>query len=255
RAVRYCAILPPSYDENKTQRYPVLYFLHGLGENEQMLVSSGGWNLIEDLWEQKQLGEFLIVTPDADTSFYINSRDTHQRYEDFFIREFLPFIERTYRMCPGRHYRGVGGISMGGYGALHLAFRHPELFVSASASSAALVGKLPDVKFSNPRQSRLLGVLGVFGTPPDPAFWQRNDPLALARTAHLEGLRIYFDCGADDDYGFEKGAQTLHDTLASRGVPHEFHLYPGGHDWRYFAAHLPASLEFHSHAFGLGPPQ
>ncbi|MGH7746506.1 MAG: alpha/beta hydrolase-fold protein, partial [Candidatus Dormibacteria bacterium] len=73
--------------------------------------------------------------------------------------------------------------------------------------------------------------------------------------AHLARLRIYFDCGADDDYGFEKGAQTLHDTLASRGVPHEFHLYPGGHDWRYFAAHLPASLEFHSRAFGLGPPQ
>ncbi|MHB8755459.1 MAG: alpha/beta hydrolase [Candidatus Acidiferrales bacterium] len=96
-AVRYCAILPPSYDASKTRRYPVLYFLHGLGENEQMLVSSGGWNLIEDLWEQHKLGEFLIVTPDADTSFYINSRDGRERYEDCFIREFLPFIERTYR--------------------------------------------------------------------------------------------------------------------------------------------------------------
>lgn len=255
RAVRYCAILPPSYDENKTRRYPVLYFLHGLGENEQMLVSSGGWNLIEDLWEQKQLGEFLIVTPDAGTSFYINSYDGRERYEDFFIREFLPFIERTYRTRLGRHYRGIGGISMGGYGALHLAFRHPELFRSVSASSAALLGKLPDVKFANPRESRLLRVLGVFGTPPNAAFWQRNDPTTLARTAHLTGLKIYFDCGAEDDYGFEKGAQTLHDTLASRGIPHEFHLYPGGHDWRYFAAHLPAALEFHSRAFGLGPPE
>ncbi|HEV2618079.1 MAG TPA: alpha/beta hydrolase family protein [Candidatus Acidoferrales bacterium] len=253
RAVRYCAILPPSYDENKTQRYPVLYFLHGLGENEQMLVSSGGWNLIEDLWEQKQLGEFLTVTPDADTSFYINSRDGRQRYEDFFLREFLPFIEHAYRTRAGRHYRGIGGISMGGYGALHLAFRHPELFGSTSASSAALIGALPNVRFANPRQSRLLAVLGVFGTPPDPAFWLRNDPLTLARTAHLAGLKIYFDCGAQDDYGFEKGAKTLHDILASRGIPHEFHLYPGGHDWRYFAAQLPAALEFHSHAFGLGP--
>ncbi|MHB8526795.1 MAG: alpha/beta hydrolase [Candidatus Acidiferrales bacterium] len=252
-AVRYCAILPPSYDGSKTRRYPVLYFLHGLGENEQMLVSSGGWNLIEDLWEQHKLGEFLIVTPDADTSFYINSRDGHDRYEDFFIREFLPFIERTYRTRPGRHYRGIGGISMGGYGALHLAFRHPDLFVSVSASSAALLGKLPDVKFSNPRQSRLLRVLAVFGTPPDAAFWQRNDPITLARTAHLAKLKIYFDCGEQDDYGFEKGAQELHDVLASRGIPHEFHLYPGGHDWRYFAAHLPAALEFHSRAFGLRP--
>ncbi|MHB8487165.1 MAG: alpha/beta hydrolase [Candidatus Acidiferrales bacterium] len=253
RAVRYCAILPPSYDENKTQRYPVVYFLHGLGENEQMLVSSGGWNLIEDLWEQHQLGEFLIVTPDAGTSFYINSRDGRERYEDFFIREFLPFVERTYRTRPGRRYRGIGGISMGGYGALHLAFRHPELFTSVSANSAALLGKLPDVKFANPRESRLLHILAVFGTPPNAAFWQRNDPITLARTAHLRGLKIYFDCGTEDDYGFEKGAQTLHDTLASRGIAHEFHLYPGGHDWRYFAAHLPAALEFHSRAFGLSP--
>jgi S-formylglutathione hydrolase FrmB len=255
RAVRYCAILPPSYDENKTQHYPVLYFLHGLGENEQMLVSSGGWNLIEDLWEQHQLGEFLIVTPDADTSFYVNSYDGRERYEDFFIREFLPFIERTYRTRPGRHYRGIGGISMGGYGALHLAFRHPELFTSVSANSAALLGKLPDVKFANPRQSRLLRVLAVFGTPPNAAFWQRNDPVTLARSARLAGLEIYFDCGAEDDYGFEKGAQTLHETLASRHIQHEFHLYPGGHDWPYFAAHLPAGLEFHSRAFGLGPPE
>jgi len=255
RAVRYCAILPPSYDASKTRRYPVLYFLHGLGANEQMLVSSGGWNLIEDLWEQKRLGEFLVVTPDADTSFYINSYDGRERYEDFFIREFLPFIERAYRTRPGRLYRGISGMSMGGYGALHLAFRHPELFTSVSASSAALLGKLPDVKFANPRQSRLLRVLAVFGTPPNAAFWERDDPITLARTARLAGLKIYFDCGTEDDYGFEKGAQTLHSTLASRGVPHEFHLYPGGHDWRYFAAHLPAALEFHSRAFGLGPPE
>lgn len=253
RAVRYCAILPPSYDTSKTRRYPVLYFLHGLGENEQMLVSSGGWNLIEDLWEQHQLGEFLIVTPDADTSFYINSRDGRERYEDFFIREFLPFIERTYHARPGRRYRGIGGISMGGYGALHLAFRHPELFTSVSASSAALLGKLPDVKFANPTESRLLRVLAVFGTPPNAAFWQRNDPITLARTAHLASMKTYFDCGAEDDYGFEKGAQTLHSVLASRGIAHEFHLYPGGHDWHYFAAHLPDALKFHSRAFGLSP--
>lgn len=252
-AVRYCAILPPGYDTAKSRRFPVLYFLHGLGENEQMLVGSGGWNLVEDLWQRQQIGEFLIVTPDADTSFYINSRDGHIRYEDFFIRELIPFIDRTYRTKPGRGSRGIGGISMGGYGALHLAFRHAELFVSVSANSAALIDKLPDVKFANPRQSILLRLLRVFGTPPDPMFWRRNNPLTLARTAHLMGLKIYFDCGTEDDYGFERGARTLDRILTARGVPHEFHLYPGGHNWEYFAAHLPAVLEFHSYAFGLSP--
>ena len=253
RDVRFCAILPPSYDSSKSRRYPVLYFLHGLGGNEQFLVSSGAWNLVEDLWQQHKIGEFLIVTPDADTSFYINSRDGHVRYEDFFVREFIPFVDRTYRVSHGSHSRGIAGISMGGYGALHLAFRHPELFVSVSANSAALLDKFPDVKFANPQQSILLRVLRAFGTPPDPAFWRRNDPLALAHTANLVGLKIYFDCGAQDDYGFERGASVLDKILSARKIPHEFHLYPGGHDWQYFAARLPAVFEFHSRAFALNP--
>ncbi len=90
RAVPYCVLLPPSYDEEKTRRYPILYLLHGLGDNEQFLVHSGGMNLVEDLWEEHQLGEFLIVTPAAGASFYINSRDGKRRYEDFFLQEFLP---------------------------------------------------------------------------------------------------------------------------------------------------------------------
>lgn len=249
REVRFCAILPPSYDSATSRRYPVLYFLHGLGGNEQLLVSSGGWNLIEDLLEQHTIGEFLVVTPDADTSFYINSRDGRDRYEDFFTREFIPFIDRTYRTSPLRGSRGIGGISMGGYGALHIAFRHPELFVSASANSAALLDKFPDVRFANPEQSLLLRVLRAFGTPPDSAFWRRNDPLTLARTRNLAGLKIYFDCGREDDYGFERGAQSLHDVLAARRIPHEFHLYPGAHNWQYFVARLPAVFEFHSRAF------
>ncbi|HEV2289563.1 MAG TPA: alpha/beta hydrolase-fold protein [Candidatus Acidoferrales bacterium] len=253
RSVRYCAILPPSYDTEKTRRFAVLYFLHGLGENEQMLVSSGAWNLIEDLWEGHQLGEFLIVAPAGDTSFYINSRDGRVRYEDFFLHEFLPFIERTYRIRRGRRSRGIDGISMGGYGALHLAFAHPEWFASVSTNSAALLEKLPDVKFSAQSPPAFLRALSPFGTPFDPAYWRRNNPLQLARTANLAGLKIYFDCGTEDDYGFEAGARALDEILKSRGVPHEFHLYPGGHDWQYFAAHLPAALQFDSRAFGLGP--
>jgi S-formylglutathione hydrolase FrmB len=250
-AVRYCAILPPSYDSEKMRRYPVLYFLHGLGGNEQLLVGSGGWNIVEDLWEQHKIGEFLIVTPNADTSFYINSRDGRERYEDFFLREFIPFIEKTYRTVAERGARGIGGISMGGYGALHIAFGHPQLFVSVTANSAALLAKFPNVRFANPQESPLLRALRPFGTPPDEGFWHRNDPLTLARTANLFGLKIYFDCGTEDDYGFEHGAEALNGILKSRGIPHEFHLYPGRHDWEYFAARLPAVMEFHSRAFGL----
>jgi S-formylglutathione hydrolase FrmB len=248
--VPYCVLVPPSYDIAKSERFPVVYFLHGLGGNEQMFLDSGAWNLVEDLWEQHTVGEYLIVAPAGDTSFYINSYDGRRRYEDFFVQEFIPFIEHRYRIRAVRAARGIGGISMGGYGALHIAFRHPELFASVTAHSAALIEKLPTVSSASFRQSPLSHILGgVFGSPPDSAFWDRNSPIALARTAHLAGLHIYFDCGDQDDYGFEAGAAALHKILAARGITHEYHIYPGTHSWGYFAEHLPASLEFQAKTF------
>ena len=249
-SVAYCVLLPPSYELEKARRYPTLYLLHGLGDNEQMLLHSGGMSLVEDLWQQHRAGEFLVVTPAGGATFYINSQDGGTRYEDFFLREFIPFIERRYRSQPGRAFRGIAGISMGGYGALHLAFRHPELFASVSAHSAAIIERPPTMEAGASRSLGRLQLFGdVFGSPIDRAFWDRNSPLVLARTADLSGLKIYFDCGSEDGYGFNVGAQALHDALAARRIPHEFHLYPGGHTWDYFAEHLPASLEFHSRVF------
>jgi S-formylglutathione hydrolase FrmB len=250
--VPYCILLPPGYDAQKTRRFPVLYFLHGLGGNAQMLIASGAMNDIDDAWRSGQLGQFLIVTPDADTSFYINSHDGRDRYEDFFLHEFMPFIERHYRTLPGRRDRGIGGISMGGYGALHLAFGHPELFGAVTASSAALIPHLPRVSGVGEQSLPVFRILDrVFGNPFDRAFWNRNDPLHLARTANLRGLKIEFDCGKQDSYGFEYGAIALNKILTARHLPHVFHLYPGGHNWQYFAARLPAALEFQSRGFGL----
>ena len=256
RRVPYCVLLPPSYDADKTRQFPILYFFHGLGDDEQMFVHTGGFNLVEDLWERKELGEFLIATPAAGATFYINSNDGKVRYEDFLVQEFLPAIEKRFRAGTGRANRAVSGVSMGGYGALHLAFRHPELFSSVSAHSAALIDKLPSflgggVAQNSPR-ARVFG--GTFGNPPNAAFWERNSPIAIARAASVGGMKIYFDCGDQDDFGFEDGAAALDHTLASRKIAHEFHLYPGRHDWQYFAAHLPASLQFHSGVFSSHAP-
>lgn len=250
RSVHYCIVLPPAFDVNKTRHFPIVYYFHGLGDNEQFFLHSGAWNLAEDLRERGEIEDFLIATPDADASFYINSRDGKERYEDFLLQEFFPFIEKHYRVAPGRDRRAVAGISMGGFGALHLAFRHPQLFVSVSAHSAALIEKLPVFLGPAPSSSPRARILGsVFGSPPDDTFWQRNSPLTLVRTANLSGLKIYFDCGDQDDYGFEAGAAALDKILSARHISHEFHIYPGHHDAAYFAEHLPASLIFISDAF------
>ncbi len=253
RAVPYCIMLPPAFDADKTRHFPILYLLHGLGDNEQFFIHSGEWNLVEDMREKGELKDFLIATPDGGRSFYINAKDGKERYEDFLVQEFLPFVEKRYRALPGRANRAISGISMGGYGALHLAFRHPQLFSAVSAHSAALIEKLPVFlggaapESSQPNRARIFG--GVFGSPPDPAYWNQQSPITLARAANLAGLKIYFDCGDQDDYGFDAGAAVLDKVLTARHVAHEFHLYPGRHDPAYFAAHLPASLEFHSRLF------
>jgi S-formylglutathione hydrolase FrmB len=255
QAVHYCVLLPPGYgaDDAKTRRYPVLYFLHGLGEDERTLFDTGGWNLIEDLRQQHQIGDFLIAAPEGKRSFFVNSADGKVRYGDFFLQEFIPQIERQYRIQVGRQNRGITGVSMGGYGALRLAFADPELFSSVSAQSAALMTDSPQELDAAMRSGGSVGpLLGpVFGDPINVAHWKENGPFVLAKE-HEAGLRriaIYFNCGDKDEYGFEKGAEALHRQLSTEGIKHEYHLYPGDHSLMYFVAHMGETLEFHSRVF------
>ena len=260
RPVHYCVYLPSGYDDASAQppkRYPVLYFLHGLGDNEQTLFKSGGWTTLDDLRKQHRLGDFLIVAPEGRRTFYINSADGSVRYNDFFLQEFLPYIAGKYRIRPGRAGRAISGISMGGYGALRFAFAHPELFSAVSAQSAALITETPqELSAASQSGSPLLGVLGpVFGNPIDIAHWNQNSPFVLAKknAAGLEKMALYFNCGQQDDYGFETGAARLHDELTKEHVKHEYHSYPGDHSISYFLSHFDEVMEFHSKSFGLTP--
>ena len=235
----------------------MLYFLHGLGDNEQTFFNSGGWTLLDDLRQQHKMGEFLIVAPEGGRRFYINSADGSVRYSDFFLQEFIPLIERKYRIRPGRAGRAISGISMGGYGALRFAFAHPEMFSAVSAQSAALITESPqelDAAARIParpwsenagRSFRQARSTWLTGKKTARSFWRKRKPQPCER------LAIYFNCGQDDNYGFEKGAAALHDELQKEGVKHEYHPYPGDHSLSYFLAHFTEVMEFHSHAFGL----
>src|SRR5271163_4553222 len=254
--VRYCVLLPPSYDSARSNRFPVLYFLHGLGEDEKTLFKSGGWNLIEDLRQQHKISDFLIVTPEARASFYINSANGKVLYSDFFLREFIPYIEGKYRIRRERKARAISGISMGGYGALRFAFAYPQMFSAVSAQSGALMTESPQELSGAMRSGTPLGgILGnVFGNPIDAAHWRENDPFTLARKNKLAiaSLAIYFNCGRDDQFEFEVGAQALDRQLHAESIPHEFHLYSGDHSASYFLSHLGEVIEFHSHKFAAG---
>ncbi len=256
RVVHYCVYLPSGYDAAQ-QPYPVVYLLHGLGDNERTLFNSGGWTLLDDLRKQHRMGDFLIVAPEGWRSFYINSADGRFRYSDFFLQEFIPHIESKYRIRKGRSARAISGISMGGYGAMRFAFVHPELFSAVSAQSAALMTETPkQLDAAGHTGMPLTGVLDpVFGKPIDVAHWNANNPFLLARknAAQLRRLAIYFNCGQEDNYGFEKGAAALHEELSKEGIKHEYHAYPGDHSVTYFLSHFAEVMEFHSKAFGLLP--
>jgi S-formylglutathione hydrolase FrmB len=249
--VSFCVAFPPGYEASSNKRYPTLYFLHGLFEDERSWIDRGGKQIWESLTEQGTLTKFIVILPDGGRSFYVNSQDHRERYEDFLIQELVAEIDRRYRTLPVARERGVSGTSMGGYGALHLAMRYPEVFGSASAHSAALLPKFPTPLPTEGRWGFYARVLQEpFGSPLNESYWEANNPLTLAgHPERFPHLALYFDCGDHDRYGFEEGAERLDHILAEKGFTHEYALRPGGHGWDYLHQYLPFSLEFHSKVF------
>jgi S-formylglutathione hydrolase FrmB len=253
RAVRYCAYLPATFDTDKTKQFPVLYYLHGLGDNEQSLLNSGGWDLIEDMRRTGKIGDFVVLAPNGGHTFFMNSADRKIRYEDFLTKEFMPQMEKKYRVLGARNKRGITGVSMGGFGALRLAFKYPQQFEVVSAQMPALLADVPqDVVAGGPGSpAAMLG--DVFGNPIDIAFLQRNSVFYFAKNdpaSELKRMKIYFNVGNNDDYGFEQGAQKLHQLLDSRAVPNEFHIYPGRHDPQFAVRHFGEVVQFQWNAIG-----
>ena len=174
RAVHYCVYLPSGYDATQ-QAYPVLYFLHGLGDNEQTLFNSGGWTLMDDLRKQHRMGDFLIVAPEGWRSFYVNSADGKFRYSDFFLQEFMPHIESKYRIRKGRaaraHQRNFHG-------------RVRRLAIRVRASGTFLSRERAERGFDH-RNSQAIGCRRAYGYATDrgarSGFWQAYRRRTLER--------------------------------------------------------------------------
>ncbi|HXG68779.1 MAG TPA: alpha/beta hydrolase-fold protein [Blastocatellia bacterium] len=248
RELKYAVQLPPSYDTDKNRRYPVLIFLHGMFGNEGEFERRGVAAAVSRLREEGKIGELIVVAPAGENSFYLNAKNG-ARYEDAILQDLIPHVEKTYRAIGAREGRAIQGLSMGGFGALVLAFKHPEMFSSVTAHSAALFTELPNTQGTD-RRSQFLGRLvgNIFGDPPDEAFFRANNPLYLAETQAAalarSGLKIYFDVGTEDRYGFQATNKMLDERLTKAGVPHEFHLFPGNHGWEYMISVAQNSYAF-----------
>jgi S-formylglutathione hydrolase FrmB len=254
RSAGFCIDLPADYAASAPKRYPTLYFLHGLFENDQRWIDRGGKEILDGMLAEGKIGPFIVVLPDADNTFYVNSYDGKVRYEDFFVTELIPYIDAHYRTIATRAERAVSGVSMGGYGSLHLAMQHPDLFVAASAHSAALLPEFPHPIPTEGRWGFYARVLGeAFGRPLSEAWWDKNNPLKLAEhPENFDGLKLYFDVGNHDRYGFEEGNELLDKILTEKHYPHEFYLREGDHGWAYLHNYMQYSLAFHWKWFEKG---
>ena len=250
--VEYSLYFPPDYDKTN-RRYPVLYLLHGMGDDETGWTQFGEVKAIADQQILKNLAtEMIIVTPDAGVSWYINSADGKVKYEDFFIQEFIPHIDATYRTRAAKRFRGLAGLSMGGHGALIMAMKHPELFSAAAPLSTAIYTKeesiaLPEAGWNRYFESCFGTSLGADRITDH---YNKNWVLSIVENGNVEELKkvkYYIDCGDKDS--FIKGNMALHALLIDKKIPHEFRVREGVHNWDYWRTALPEVLKFVTTSF------
>ncbi|MBI3654358.1 MAG: prolyl oligopeptidase family serine peptidase [Acidobacteria bacterium] len=246
--LKFAVQLPPSYDKDAKRKYPVLYFLHGMFGNEGEFERRGVAAAINRLRDSGIIGEMIIVAPNGKNSFYLNAKNG-DKYEDAIIKDLIPFIEKTYRVDGTRDGRAIQGISMGGFGALVLAFKHPQMFSSVTAHCAAVFAELPTASGTDRRSQFRAQLAGnIFGNPPDNDYFHANNPMDVAETnaamIKKSGLKIYFDVGDQDHYGFTEPNKDFDARLTKAGIAHEFHVFPGRHGWEYMI-----SVADHSYAF------
>lgn len=227
RDMPYLIYLPPGFGESQ-ERYPVLYILHGRGGTRTDWVTLGLLEAADRGMQSGKTTRFLIVFPEGYDGYWTNHTGTGAGWGDYVVRDLVADVDANFPTAPRAAARAIGGESMGGWGALHHAFSHPEVFGVVGAHSPAL---RPDD-----------GTLAFLGRG---AEFVKKDPMSLARqlsaTAHL---KIWIDTGKDDPWA--ERATLLHSILAGRGVATTWNLYPGDHSWTYWRAHVGEYLQFYS---------
>jgi enterochelin esterase-like enzyme len=253
KSVRYTIYLPADYDLSQ-RTYPVVYLLHGFTDDNTGWLQFGEINRYAD----KAIADgiippMIIVMPNGDSSFYINSYDGKEKYEDFFIKEFMPSIEKMYRIKAEKKYRGIAGLSMGGYGSLIYSMKYPQLFAAAAPLSAAVFDDsalvtMPDINYEMVF-APLFG-RGLKGKDRLNKSFYDNSPLKIAETKSADDLkkvRYWIDCG-DDDF-LTKGNCLLHILLTDKKVPHEYRVRDGAHNWTYWRTGIVDALKFIGDSF------
>jgi enterochelin esterase-like enzyme len=242
---KYAIYLPPDY-ESSERTYPILYLLHGGGGDQTEWIQRGDVKNISDKAINEGISTaMIIVMPDASgqNRGFFNDPTGKWMYEDYFFEEFIPFIEKTYRVKPGRQFRAVGGLSMGGQGTLLYALHHPEVFRYACALSPATFLRTID-ETKDMLQKRYPDATDVQIED----FYNKNSILKLVNDMpenQKSAVLWYIETGDDDPIEqIYIGNCELHIAMRKNEIPHEFRISDGAHTWALWRSALPSVLGF-----------
>ncbi|OPA73078.1 esterase [Paenibacillus selenitireducens] len=241
--------LPKGY--SSAVHYPVLYLIHGYTGNETDWIPGLGIDQAADkLIEAGKIVPLIMVSPELDNSYGINSSQTYSvtntgdpyttyngMYEDYLYKDVIGYVDSHYSTLAKRESRYIGGLSMGGFISLHTAFLHTDMFSKVGGHSPALF--LNDWSTTGGENG-----LKSFLYPTD-TVRQTRDPLILAQNLNSSKMKVYLDCGDQDDFKFYEGSEKLYSILKAKGVSVEYHLNKGKHNGDYWKSMVDNYLQFY----------
>jgi putative tributyrin esterase len=239
--VGFNVILPRDY-ATSTRRYPVLYLLHGYTDHYPAWVS------YSRLTDYARGYEEIIVMPEGDNGFYTNSHeDANLAWEDFLLLDLIPYVDSHYRTVAARSGRAIAGLSMGGYGAMKLGLKHPDLFAAVASLSGALAAARPrEAPDEDAEFQKLLS--NVFGPPDNPARAQ-EDPFELVEKVPADQLpQLYISVGSGDFLLQEN--RDFVKLLSDLKMPYQYREFPGKHEWPVWDREIQVVLSLQAAVIG-----
>ena len=243
--------LPHNYNVDVDKSYPVLYLLHGYSDDHQQWARRGHVReVMNNLVRSGQVEEMIVVMPMAGIakgekdSYHGYFNVPNWKYEDFFFQEFIPEVEKRYRIKTDKQHRAIAGLSMGGGGCTSYAQRHPDMFCAVYAMSA-LMDNLSTMPAKSGNQAKRWAMLNSAAENSCVAYVKDASEQTLEE---LKTVKWFVDCG-DEDYLLELSLAFV-DAMKKRGVPFEFRVRDGVHDWEYWHSALYICLPFVNDCFG-----
>jgi S-formylglutathione hydrolase len=227
--------LPKDYDAKRAEPYPLLIQLHGGGlSNKRMgdpVVGGGMGGLLDQVIENGLVGPMVSVMPSAARWFYMNFRDGSQKWEDFVMKDLLPYMRKNFNVVQGREGTFITGISMGGMGSLRMAVKYPEVFQAVASQEPAIEPALAydDVTLRNKFTRPDALIKQIYGDPIDKDYWAANNPATMIKRdpSRILGLGIYLEAGDQDTGYWHQGTEFVHRVLYDAGISHEYRLVKG----------------------------